>query len=227
MLNVWILNLAVRLSSPKDETSQIVLSENRDKVRILHNGETISIQLPAQILGYDDLSFCLPKYPSLSAVTRLKAKPSSELLSATEGEHDPWSASSLTGAAEVRCVGSPGDVCDTALVERGRITQWKDLPSEGWAEMMDLWHCHKPHEPDHSEKGSDITEKGYAANNKLTAKEGVGLVNPISLLLTGKDCRGLKVSVCLSFHAYLPQLRTVLCPSSFREVPDSKEGVTL
>lgn len=31
------------------------------------------------------------------------------------------------------------------LIAPGRFVQWKALPSEHWAELMDVWHCHKPH----------------------------------------------------------------------------------
>lgn len=31
--------------------------------------------------------------------------------------------------------------------------KWKQLPSEHWAELMDLWHCHKPSEPGHEDAG--------------------------------------------------------------------------
>lgn len=31
--------------------------------------------------------------------------------------------------------------------------RWKQLPSEHWAELMDLWHCHKPHAHDSDLQG--------------------------------------------------------------------------
>lgn len=38
---------------------------------------------------------------------------------------------------------TPQCVCGSELVPSR--TKWKPLPSEHWAELMDLWHCHKPH----------------------------------------------------------------------------------
>mgnify|MGYP001214623642 FL=1 len=53
--------------------------------------------------------------------------------------------------------------------------------------MMDLWHCHKPEEPKHTDDDAPA-KKGYAAGNKLVAQAGVGLVDVMSFLLSDDDC---------------------------------------
>ncbi|KAK8213420.1 hypothetical protein M8818_002719 [Zalaria obscura] len=83
--------------------------------------------------------------------------------------------------------------CRSVIVQRGSIIQWKDLPSEGWAEMMDFWHCHKP--DDHGQEGhyhASIGTKGYAAAGRLVAKPGVGFVDVLSFLLAETDCTEVK-----------------------------------
>ncbi|TKA22528.1 hypothetical protein B0A50_08068 [Salinomyces thailandicus] len=72
------------------------------------------------------------------------------------------------------------------------IRQWKDLPSEGWAEMMDFWHCHKPDVP-HNQGHNGSTARGISANSKLAVQQGIGLVGPLHLLLAHEDCQGLSV----------------------------------
>jgi hypothetical protein len=54
----------------------------------------------------------------------------------------PWSASELSGISgsiDVKC-----GQCRESLGMHGESMNWKQLPSENWAEMMDFWHCHKP-----------------------------------------------------------------------------------
>ncbi|SCU83524.1 LAMI_0C03554g1_1 [Lachancea mirantina] len=36
-------------------------------------------------------------------------------------------------------------VCKSALLESDECQKISDMPSEFWAELMDYWHCHKPH----------------------------------------------------------------------------------
>lgn len=164
---------------------------SRDDIQLTHNGETISLTLPTKIAADTDLSFCFPITPQLSAVTRLQSQDSQA--PDTDEELIPWSATTLGNEVEARCVGSVnGALCEAVLIERGHITQWKDLPSEGWAEMMDLWHCHKPSET-HKHDDSKV-EKGYAASNRLIAQSGVGLVNEMAFLVLRNDCSNMTVS---------------------------------
>jgi ubiquitin-protein ligase E3 D len=133
----------------------------------------------------------------------------------------PWGAGALNGAADKRAAvaaaadggGSRAEAgeerdaaegghgaaspalqcrrCATRLLAPGRVREWRDLPSENWAEMMEFWHCHKPHEPGRETAGA---ERAYAAGRKLVALEGVGFVDLVSFLLAERDCTNLKVS---------------------------------
>ena len=121
----------------------------------------------------------------MSAIGRLQIDSSSTQMVVNEGFFTLWSASSLDSSVELACSG-----CGSTVVQHGHIKQWKDLPSEGWAEMMDLWHCHKPHEHDTDDHGG---HKGYAAGSRLMAQAGVGFVDTLGFLLVEKDCSGIKV----------------------------------
>ncbi|KAF1346958.1 HECT-like ubiquitin-conjugating enzyme-binding-domain-containing protein [Delphinella strobiligena] len=117
-----------------------------------------------------------------------------------------WTANQLNNAVEVRCRS-----CNGVIVSSGSIDSWKDLPSEGWAEMMDLWHCHKPDEHHVSGHEHELTSgKGYAAGSKLVAKKGTGFVDAMSLLLKEEDCIGVDVSFRLLSCVLLS-----ICPLSY------------
>lgn len=67
----------------------------------------------------------------------------------------PWSASELTGISnsiDMKCA-----FCGQLLGKHEDSMNWKQLPSENWAEMMDFWHCHKP-----ENKNETTHNPGYA-----------------------------------------------------------------
>jgi ubiquitin-protein ligase E3 D len=83
------------------------------------------------------------------------------------------------------------DAEDTEKHTATCIDEFKDLPNENWAEMMDFWHCHKP--PNNSENGANST-KSYSASNKIKSLRGAGLVDLGSFLFHENDCTNIKVS---------------------------------
>ena len=109
----------------------------------------------------------------------------------------PWGARDLEEArVRVGC-----RYCGVKIVSGGKmgdkigVKEWRDLPSESWAEMMEFWHCHKPDSGDHGDdlrKNGDVQEKGYAASNAIRAVEGVGLVDMSSFLLHDKDVLSIR-----------------------------------
>ncbi|KAA8573466.1 hypothetical protein EYC84_005051 [Monilinia fructicola] len=101
----------------------------------------------------------------------------------------PWSSKDMViGEQVLQC-----RKCSTTIVEADRIKEWRDLPSEGWAEMMDFWHCHKPsdhvnHSHEDEKQNNLASTKGYGANTKFTAQSGIGFVDHSSFLLAESDC---------------------------------------
>lgn len=51
----------------------------------------------------------------------------------------PLKASDVTPHSRFTCT-----VCQHLVTDK--VEKFKSMPSENWAELMDFWHCHKPHE---------------------------------------------------------------------------------
>lgn len=179
-------------------------------------GKTTDVPLPARCNANGEgmrISQDL-RDPSITVI-RLPAKPLMSSFSSSadhEGYIAPWTATQLDGTEiEVRCKS-----CSGVIVSKGSVKVWKDLPSEGWAEMMDLWHCHKPdehHLPGHEHE--QVTGKGYAAGSKLIARRQTGFVDALSFLLQEDDCIGVEVSFCVPFSTCTFLFFTLYCLSLF------------
>ncbi|KAI9779996.1 MAG: hypothetical protein M1816_003278 [Peltula sp. TS41687] len=187
LLNIQQLTVFISLSSSSDKDTTIELAEDGDKLVVTHERQRCSIDLPVKIL--DSSSLKLPDQPTKDFSIRLPAPKGS---GTTRHAHEkktfivPWSAQALEGATGLLC-----RYCSHCLIHVGQAHEWKDLPAENWAEMMDFWHCHKPDINDEKSTTTHNT-KGYAATNKLTAQSGVGFVNVNSVLLSPESCSGVK-----------------------------------
>lgn len=142
-----------------------------------------------------------------------------------EGEGRPWGATHLNANTRLRCRQCRNillhchsrEIHDSDIdkqsheKETPREVEFKDLPSQNWAEMMDFWHCHKPDEHEHghdhdhsySRDGDNLkgthdqneTVKGYGASNRVVAAAGTILVDVSSFIIAKEDGLGLmKVS---------------------------------
>lgn len=196
LLNIRTLSVQAVLPTVSNKETKATLSADGSILTLTHEGESASIKLPINLS---------PNRPSKVILT-IPAVPSRELsfriqLEEKEGAVDgvlsncthsetgnvvPWTANSLSHDTEICC-----NCCGNVLVERGNVREWKDLPSEGWAEMMEFWHCHKPDEP-HLDAHLD-SKKGYTANSRLALESGVGMVDVADFLLAAEDCQNLVV----------------------------------
>jgi hypothetical protein len=122
-----------------------------------------------------------------------------------ENQALPWNAVDMQAGSAIRC-----RKCDHAIVKEGVIGTWKDLPSENWAEMMEFWHCHKPH--DHGSTDDEhLTKRGYGASNAISAQPGVGFVDITSFMFAESDCNSLSVRICTKTPFYrLPMVMSSL-----------------
>ncbi|KAK6532929.1 hypothetical protein TWF281_007100 [Arthrobotrys megalospora] len=124
---------------------------------------------------------------TLTPATTYRLSASQTYLSSGEYEtfsspvQDPWDASFVFSECSLRCI-----ACTTAIIPGGRIQKWKNLPSEHWADMMDLWHCHKPHNKNGTSEGSR-----YSGVGRIVAESAVGLVDPMYFLLRRDDCENI------------------------------------
>ena len=186
LLNIRQVTVFAMLPSNCNAKTRMWLGRDQRTLSLRHEGDEAIIELPCLVA-----SSANPKFPSAAARElsfRLVISDAAGLLAEPKQAtdyHDPWLALKLTSETQVAC-GS----CGTLLVNN--VNVWKHLPSAGWADMMDFWHCHKPSpvDDDNAHAGSS---KGYAAANALGPTTGTGLVGVSYLLLSDMDCTSIKV----------------------------------
>ncbi|EEY19840.1 conserved hypothetical protein [Verticillium alfalfae VaMs.102] len=164
-------------------------------ILVTHRGESKAARLPGRVSAPSALPIpSTPPSGPTSLAWRLPVS-TSVALPSTRDELQPtvpWSARDLTPRSATAC-----RQCGEAVVPEDRLDVWKDLPSENWAEMMDFWHCHKPHDHDQEKNGDDgddehLTKRGYGANSSIAAQTRVGFVDLTSFLLAEEDCINLR-----------------------------------
>ncbi|KAK4560677.1 hypothetical protein LTR86_005255 [Recurvomyces mirabilis] len=208
--NIRTLSIQTSLATVSNQETRAKLSADGSLMTLQHEGESASIRLPLDIGRHSDALLTMPAAPTKELSFRLsvqeKADASGQLGAngPEDGLIEAWMASDMTAQTEMQCA-----VCNAILVPRGKVTQWKDLPSEGWAEMMEFWHCHKPdvpHSHDHGHgRNIENAGRGFAANSTLAVRTGVGLVSPTEFLLAPDDCKSIEVG---DIPFFLPGLGT-------------------
>lgn len=188
--NIRHISVAASLTSPSDPSTKVHIVDNGTVIRIHHRGHTQPVALPAPAAASGPLP--VPKQPSTQLSWRIPLAPQVAKTSSFSLENQalPWNAVELQAGSAIRC-----RQCDHAIVKEGVIGTWKDLPSENWAEMMEFWHCHKPH--DHGSTDDErLTKRGYGASNAISAQSGVGFVDITSFMFAESDCNSLSVRIC-------------------------------
>lgn len=208
LLHVRTITLFASLRTHHSRETTAKLLSDGTCITVTHEGRTASIRMPFDVKGGGEAEMTLPAAPHSKDITlrlQLEELDDSDVLGALQSEDRkanvvPWGGASLDSqsALEVRCKG-----CSAAVVPRDSITQWRDLPNENWAEMMDFWHCHKPdeHHLHHHADDSAVHAKGYAAGNRLQATHHLGFVDLTSFLLKDQDCGGAQVRHTISSAA--------------------------
>ena len=208
LLNIRTLSIQASLPTSSTSTTHATISADKSILTLTHNNETASIKLPLNLSPRQEstIELAIPPVPQreLSFRVQLEEKDNAQLADGydrDDGVITPWTADQLTTETEVCC-----KACGSVVVERSVIKQWKDLPSEGWAEMMDFWHCHKPDHPDgtHSHGSDGELKKGYAAGSTLALQSGVGMVDAMSFVFVAEDCANIKVGDARPFSKLLP-----------------------
>lgn len=182
------LYASLQTAQTTDETVLHIVSDKK-RVTVREGDVTSGIYLPTEISGTADVTIARGKKKEISV--RLEIGDTSELLPRNDDPSAievPWSAQDLTSTTTIQC-----KQCQATIVASGKVSSWKDLPSENWAEMMDFWHCHKPHDEDTN--GDAAEAKGYSSKSQLAIVPGTGLVDTVSFLLHKSDCTGLKVRI--------------------------------
>jgi hypothetical protein len=205
--NIRQISVIAALDSPSNSSTRAELSSDGQQFLLRHEGQATILELP----GAASPSFRLQP-PAIAAKELSWRLPlAGEPKAAdTESTDAPWPAKDLSESTEFLCRS-----CGGVIVGKGRVKEWRDLPSENWAEMMDFWHCHKPSVPQPSGSGHShydpATSRGYGANTKFCAQSGIAFVDLTALLVAEADCTGVKVRcflllryccICLNLGGY-------------------------
>ena len=217
LLHIRQVAVLAILPTPVDATTHIGISADSRTLSLEHGGVRAIAELPCPVLGIanrredtsqTELSFRLQPSGAARLPTPVKG-----LIGDT-----PWPATSLAANTQIACKG-----CKKLLARP--ISNFKDLPSGGWAEMMDLWHCHKPNNastPASGDDSSSSSTKGYSASNAIGPSPGTALVDVSHFVLADEDCIGIQVrssSSSASPHASLSGAASIARPSSTRSAP--------
>lgn len=233
------ISIVISLPTPSEWKTKILIGEDANTLHVYH--ETISTKMALPVnssirdeqLGFGS-SEISPGHTKLS----WRIKPADSVIKAAEAMAKtgaevvrvPWSAADLNVEVDVVC-----RKCRSVILTKEKLKQWKDLPSENWAEMMEFWHCHKPitangDKEDYgdtdshtdgpaSSKASDdpLASRGYGANMAITAQSGVGFVDLTNFLFYGQDCRGLMVSNTRPWAHFLVDIPTEVLSNGYQE----------
>ena len=186
LLNIRQVTVFVILPSKCNTNTRVELDHDQRTLRLRHEDEESIIELPCSVANNSNLK--LPSVAARELSFRLVVGDTAILPAQSKQAtdcNDPWPASRLSSETQVAC-GS----CGTFLVTN--VSVWKHLPSAGWADLMDFWHCHKPSAIDGDDDRAG-SSKGYAAANTLDPTTGTGLVGVTYLLVSSMDCTGLQV----------------------------------
>ncbi|EPS40864.1 hypothetical protein H072_5224 [Dactylellina haptotyla CBS 200.50] len=191
-----IKQVSVSIDSPDghSQPSSVHLHASRRALTVSFGPDISHVILPVPI-----------DYPSrvLATSTTHRLPASQAFLSSTsfdaiaDSPPVPWDASTLTAEASIHCT-----TCTSRIIPSLRIRKWKNLPSEHWADLMDLWHCHKPHD----EKGHADGGK-YAGVGRILAEPSLGLVDPMYFLLSRDDCE----NIACEKHVGTNEADTITC----------------
>ncbi|KAM4059757.1 HECT-like ubiquitin-conjugating enzyme (E2)-binding domain-containing protein [Hirsutella rhossiliensis] len=186
--NIRQVSVGAALPSPSDATTSAEVVDEGRRLRISHQGCYEVVDLPATVTT--SAAPAVPKAAGSELGWRLPVSTAEAgaLRSAPESQAVPWSSVDLKAGSPISCRG-----CGSGFVQRGQVKAWQDLPSENWAEMMEFWHCHKPH--DHSSPEDEgLANRGYGANSTITARPGIGFVDITLFMLSESDCNNLLFS---------------------------------
>lgn len=180
----------------------LFLRDSRTAISVSYQDQTQSLRLPACVAENACRVLSSPSSLAKSTATGADLKEYSIRLQVDDAgtpeyqnDNVPWTARDMSSDTRVRCRECKNELFapnpDSTVV-------WKDLPSHDWAEMMDLWHCHKPDthpddkDPSNGEDADNEEVKGYGAVNRLACEPGTVFVDVAAFVFAEGDCQGLK-----------------------------------
>jgi hypothetical protein len=201
------ISVVIHLPTPSTYKTKVLVSNDASRLIVYHEDATTEMRLPAKVLEPVGEHLRGEIKPGLDEMSwRLTPVPDEVKSSMSADDAVPWSASQLKPGLRITC-----RACNGVVVAEHNIKVFKDLPSENWAEMMELWHCHKPrvgHPAANGPNGTsandkvghekasetDLASRGYGANSAIVAQKRTGFVDMMTMLFHEDDCRCLMVS---------------------------------
>lgn len=187
--NIRAITLSVYLPSPATASTKITVEPRAAVAFLHHHEESFRLPLPGPVNPEPQSR----QYGIVVGTERLSCRLDLAPPLPPKGEnYAPWSAPELSRTASVSfdC-----RECGSTLVPKERIKRWKDLPSENWADMMDFWHCHKPHNDKKNARTAGGASAKYSTFGKgFTVEHGTGLVDRVYFLFALDDCENVQVS---------------------------------
>lgn len=201
------ISVVIHLPSPSTHKTKVLVSSDASRLIVYHEDVTTELRLPARTRTPAGEHLAGEVRPGLGKMSwRLVPAPEEVQPRMSADDAVPWSASQLKTSARITC-----RACDDVVVAEDKLKAFKDLPSENWAEMMELWHCHKPTNGHSAAVGSngisgrdetgqdkasetDLASRGYGASSAIVAQKGTGFVDVMTMLFHEDDCSCLMVS---------------------------------
>ncbi|RDA96052.1 hypothetical protein CP533_5820 [Ophiocordyceps camponoti-saundersi (nom. inval.)] len=186
--NIQQVSVAAALSSPSDASTSAEVVDAGRRICIQHRDRSLAVELPATVAASTALPLSQVPCSNLNWRLSTVALDGRAFPSAPENQTIPWASPDLQLGSVVSC-----RTCGNEIVPRDHIKVWKDLPSENWAEMMEFWHCHKPHDAGKHDNEA-LADRAYGANSAIAAQPGVGFVDVTSFMFSEPDCYHLLFS---------------------------------
>lgn len=214
------ISIVISLHTPAECKTKVIIGKDANTLELHHKTVTTRLVLPVNSSNQDmyldfgnrgispgqtKLTWRIEPADAVIKAAKAAARPGIEFLRV------PWSAADLVNDVDIVC-----RKCRAIILSKDNLGEWRDLPSENWAEMMEFWHCHKPTiakgdkeetkvkgghanesngSCDHSKASDDhLASRGYGANSAISARSGIGFVDLTKFLFFGEDCRGVTVS---------------------------------
>jgi hypothetical protein len=194
--NIKSISLLISLPTSANASTRATVDPGSTTAVLYHNGETTPLILPAQANPGPRQLVLTTTLGEKTLSSRLPLAAPSTTASYDNENYAPWSALQLSSKESVSyCCRA----CKAVVLPSGRIQKWKNLPSGNWADMMDFWHCHKPHDHDKEKANKESKESNgggrYSTFGQgFAVEQGVGLVDRGYFLFSSKDCDNVQVS---------------------------------
>lgn len=188
--NIKSISLSIILPTPATASTRVTVDAGSPSATVYHNGEYTRLILPGPANPSPQQLVVKADVGEKALSCRLPLASLTPAMRDSRENYAPWSAPELSSRQGVsfHC-----RTCSATLVPPGWINQWKDLPSENWADMMDFWHCHKPHD-EGKDKAHDASGKYSLFGKGFAVDRGTGLVDRCYFLFSSKDCKAAQVS---------------------------------